>query len=94
MTKDQLTPEKVARIEGISYQIKAIEEDAAMVSTPLPESIISGDCVVHPPMRQYEDLIRRHNVGDLFETFRLLLFARLQKKEQELKAQLLEQINS
>lgn len=93
MTKEQLTPEKLGYIEAISYQLKCTQNDMESISAQLPERITNADNCVRGPIALYDQLIQRHNVGDLYETFRLLLFARLQRNAQELKSRLLEQIN-
>lgn len=89
MNKEQLTDDKVREIDKIAYQLTKIGDDKAIIKEPLKHDLYNGNT----PMSQYNDIIQRNGLSDLYETFRLLLFAALCKQENELKDKLTYTIN-
>lgn len=92
MTKEHLTDQTLMEIARVSDGIRGINEILPYIQKPITESDFNN--FRFSPLRQFEDTISRYGITDLFEVYRLLLVARLQKKQQELEAQLLETVNA
>lgn len=89
MNKEQLTDDKVRMIDRIAYQLTQIADDKGTIKEPLNRDLYSGKT----PMHLYEEIIKRYELTDLYEMFRLLLFAALCKQENESKDKLTSIVN-
>lgn len=89
MNKEQLTNDKIREIDILTYQLIRIADDKATIKEPLNHDLYNG----RTPMDRYNELIQRNGLNDLYETFRLLLFAAMCKQENELKDKLASAVN-
>ena len=91
MTKDQLTADKLDRIDRLSHFITIVAREASMVESPIP--LNSAPVLNSRPMELFGEIIERYGFYSLYETYRAILYAALQQKLTEQTEALIDEIN-
>jgi hypothetical protein len=92
MTKDQLTTDKLDRIDRISHFITILAREASMIENPIP--VNSAPILSGKPLELYSGIIEQFGFYSLYETYRAILYAALQQKLNEQREALINEINN